>query len=145
MASPDTELQGAIFAALKASAEVMALVHDVYDDLRLSDEAKTAGAPYGTAGGYISFGPESSVPDDFDCLPGDEITVQIDVWSNKVGRVHCKAICGAVRGVLKGVTLSLPTHAHVVLDLVLYRVLPDPQEGITHGVMQFEALVEEGD
>ena len=121
----------------------MALVHDVYDDTRLSDTQKDAGAPYGTAGGYVSFGPESTVPDDYDCIGLDEVTVQIDVWSHKVGRLHCKQICRAVRDALKDVELDLPTHGHLTTDLALQRVLPDPEEAITHGVMQFTAHIEE--
>lgn len=143
MAEPETELQKAIYDALKGSATLMALVHDVYDDTRLSDAQMAAGAPFGAADGYVSFGPESTVASDFDCIALDDVTVQLDVWSRKVGRVHCKQICRAVRDVLKDVTLSLPTHGHLTTDLVLQRILPDPNEAITHGVMQFTAHIEE--
>ena len=143
MAEPETELQKAIYDALKGSAAVMALVHDVYDDTRLSDAQKAAGAPYGIADGYVSFGPESTVPDDYDCIGLDAVTVQLDIWSRKVGRLHCKQICRAVRDALKDVELDLPTHGHLTTDLVLQRILPDPDEAITHGVMQFTAHIEE--
>ncbi|MBC7154493.1 MAG: DUF3168 domain-containing protein [Rhodobacteraceae bacterium] len=143
MAAPESELQKAIYDALKGSAAVMAQVSDVYDDTRLSDAQKAAGAPWGAEDGYISFGPESTVADDHDCIAIDEITVQLDVWSRRVGRLHCKQVCHAVRQALKDVTLTLPTHGHLTTDLVLQRILPDPDDAITHGVMQFTAHVEE--
>lgn len=142
MAAPGLELQGAFVAALRGSTEVMALVHGVYDGMGFGKTRKAQGAPWGSAGGYISFGPESSVPDDLDCLELEEITLQLDVWSKQPGRVHCKRICAAVRRALKGVVLDLPTHGHVRTSLVLERVLPDPQAGVTHGVMQFSAEIE---
>lgn len=143
MTEPEVELQKAFCDALKGSSKVMALVHDVYDDTRLTDSQKAAGAPYGAEGAYISFGPELTVPDDYDCISSDEITVQLDIWSRKVGRLHCKQICRAVRGALKDVELDLPTHRHLTTDLVLQRILPDPDDAITHGVMQFTAHIEE--
>ncbi|WP_136440304.1 DUF3168 domain-containing protein [Pacificoceanicola onchidii] len=143
MASPDTEFQKAMYDALKGSPEVMALVDDVYDDLRLGGQQGFSDAPFGSSDGYISFGPEVAVPDDAECIDMDEISIQIDVWSRKVGRVHCKAICSAVRKVLKDVVFDLPTHGHVTTDLDLQRILPDPDNAITHGVLQFTAHIEE--
>lgn len=145
MASPEIELQAAIYAALKGSTKVMALIDDIYDDVRPDEGSKQNGAPFGAKRGYISFGPETSIPDDYDGLSLDEVTVQLDVWSRKVGRVHCKAICRAVRDALKDVSLDLPTHGHVTTDLDLVRILPDPNEKIIHGVMQFTAHIEEGE
>lgn len=145
MDDPETELQTAIYDALKDSDYIMMLIHDVYDDTRLDDTQKAAGAPYGAADGYISFGPESTVPDEYDCIAMDEITIQLDIWSRKIGRAHCKQICRAVRDVLKDVTLALPTHGHLTTDLTLQRILPDPDSAVTHGVLQFTAHIEYGE
>lgn len=143
MVSPSLEFQQAVLEALRGSAEVLALVHGVYDGVTFGKAKKAQGAPWGAKRGYVSFGPESSVPDDFDCLALDEITLQVDVWSKRPGRVHCKAICAAVRKALRGVVLDLPTYGHLRTSLVLERVIPDPRVGITHGVMQFSAEIEE--
>ena len=143
MSAPDLELQGALYQALTGSAAVMGLVHAVYHDTRLADPQVAGGAPWGAAEAYISFGPETGQPASFDEINLTAQTVQLDVWSRRPGRVQCKAICWAVRQLLDGARLALPTHAHVSLQLFQHRILPDPDAAITHGVLQFTALIEE--
>lgn len=133
MPAPSIELQGAIHAALKGDASLMALVNGVYD--------RVPKDPWGAVMGYISFGPEFTVYEDDDCLSIEEINLQIDVWSRQVGRVHCKQIVDRVRLVL----LTLPElteHALVLADAPLSRVSPDPDGLTMHGIINLRFVVE---
>ncbi|MEO7172027.1 DUF3168 domain-containing protein [Flavobacterium sp.] len=95
---------------------------------------------------YISMGPSTSISDDFDCMDGEEITIQFDVWSSgngeAFGSVECRKITGAMKRALHDAELSLPVNALVSLQYELTRVLRDPNPAITHGVIQFTAQVE---
>ncbi|MGG9998679.1 DUF3168 domain-containing protein [Pseudovibrio ascidiaceicola] len=133
MANPDLELQQAVIAALEGDAALMEVVHGVYD----SAKAASDGAPWGEQQGYVSLGPEDELEDHHDCFTIEEITVQIDCWSKKPGRVHTKQILRAVRNVLSGAELPLPSFGNVLTELELQRIVPDPEEGVTHGILQF--------
>lgn len=145
MADASLELQGMIVSTLRANTAVMALVSGVYDQ----PPSDASGAPldtvWGAANGYISLGPEDILTDDADCVTGATHTVQIDVWSRKVGRVHCKQICAAVKAVLHDQDLQLSDNALVQMTLEVFHVLRDPDGLTTHGAMQFTAIVEEPD
>ena len=141
MSDPSTELQGAICTVLKADAALMLLVDDIYDDTRLTDAQKSTGKPWGAAGAYINFGPEQILPDDAACIYGDEHVIQLDVWSRKVGRLHCKAICYAVLALMReGIVMN--RHAMVTLTRRQFQILPDREHGVTHGVLQFSIRIE---
>lgn len=98
---------------------------------------------------YISLGPTSINPDDADCIPGDEITFQLDVWTWGAGEAHssvqCRKICSAVGRLLHRAELPLNTNALASLELVLTRIMRDPDNVTNHGVMQFTAVVEIAD
>lgn len=139
MSEPSVELQEAIYASLKADAAVSTLAFDVYDDTR--DEAN--GAPWGTQGGYISFGPEQAIDDSVEGIRGDEVYFQIDVWSNRVGKTHCKELCGAVDAVMRA-GFVLQTHALFSVHRVLFTIKPDRKDGVMHGMMQYRCKIERG-
>ena len=69
--------------------------------------------------------------------------VQLDVWSKRASQTHCKDICHLVKRCLGDQGLALGTSAFITGTLVLDRVLPDPEEGTTHGVLQFEFELED--
>ncbi len=137
MANPDLELQKAINDALRGDAALMKLVHRVYDSVKVSSEASGNGAPWGELDGYVSFGPEDGTEDRHDCFTIEEVTFQIDCWSRRPGKTHVKQILRAVRNVLSGAELPLPSFGNVLSELVLQRIVPDPEEGVTHGILQF--------
>lgn len=95
---------------------------------------------------YISIGPSTSIPDDYDCIVGEEVTIQFDVWSSGAGEafgtVECRKICGAVKRALHDTDLALTANALASLQLVLMRVIDDPNPAINHGVVQFTGMVE---
>ncbi|WP_109315941.1 DUF3168 domain-containing protein [Pseudovibrio ascidiaceicola] len=137
IASPDLELQKAVIDALSADVSLMALVHDVYDSAKVPSDQAANGAPWGEVEGYVSFGPETEIEDNHDCFSVEEITLQIDCWSRKVGRVHVKQIMQAVRVVLKSAELVLPSYGNVLPELELKEITPDPETGVMHGILQF--------
>lgn len=136
------ELIKAMMDRLKVTPAVTALVGQrIYD--RVPEQQ--SGAP-GVAFPYISLGPDTSIPDDFDCMDGEELTIQFDVWSNgsgeAYGSVQCRKICGAIKRALHDADLPLQTNALVSLQYEMRRIMDDPNPAITHGVIQFTATVE---
>lgn len=95
---------------------------------------------------YISLGPSSSIPADFDCLDGEEITIQIDCWSSGSGEAYgsaeCRKLADAVKRALHHAELALTDNALVTLEWELTRVMQDPDPAIHHGAVQFTALIE---
>lgn len=142
MADASFELIKAMMDAMKADTSVAAFVGTrIYDRVPEKQDG-TPNVPYP----YISLGPDTMIPDDFDCIDTEEITIQWDIWTNgngeAYGSVQCRKICGAVKKVLHGADLSLPTHGLVSLEFELRRILDDPNPAISHGVMQFTAQID---
>ena len=135
MTAPGNELQAAIVATIVADVPIMAMIGGVYDDV--------PERPYNGRSAYISFGPEIMDPESLECIRLAVHTVQIDVWSRAVGRVECKTICHHLIRLLDDVSLALTVNAFLRGELVLHRLLSDPKEGITHGVLQFAFEIEE--
>lgn len=142
MTSPAYELAAAILNKLRATAAVTAFVGN-----RIFDRVpeKQDGTP-NVVSPYISLRPIYGSSDDYDCLDGLGITIQIDVWSWGSGEAYssaeCHKISDAVRRSLHNAELSLATNALVMLTCDLFRVFRD-EDGVTnHGVIQFTAIVE---
>lgn len=100
----------------------------------------------GVVSPYISLGPSTAIPDDFDCMDGEEITIQFDVWSwgsdEAYGSMEARKLSGAVKKALHDAELTLADNALVTLQHEITRITRDP-DGITnHGVIQFTATVE---
>lgn len=132
--SAGAALQDLIHAALTASPAVTAHVGQrVYDN-----------PPVKPAYPYISFGPRYAVDDDVECIDGQSITFQIDIWTSDGGAKRgCEIITDAVRRVLHNADLELPDpYALALMRVPLVRVMDDPEPGIAHGVVQVEAMVE---
>jgi hypothetical protein len=136
------ELIKAMFDRLKADSAVTALVGTHIYDRVPEEQDGTVNVPFP----YVSMGSSSAIPDDFDCVKGEEITVQFDVWSSgsgeAFGTVQVRKICGAIKAALHDVDLSLPTTALVTLQWETTRIIDDPNPAINHGVIQFTATVE---
>lgn len=134
MADPDSALQKLIFETLSADATVTALVAGrIYDR-----------APSEKDYPCIVFGPSDSNPDDAEGVVGEEITVQLDVWTTDNGRLRpCKEIVGAVKSALHYAPLTLPApYALVQIWVHLTRVMLDQNPALTHGIVQVTAQVE---
>lgn len=125
MAAPALELQAAIVAAVHADAQLMTLISGIYDT--------PPADPFGSDQGYVGFGPEDS-PTETGCVDLVTVSLQLDVWSRRVGRVHCKQIMHELKRVLRDV--STTENQIVSRGEPFERVLKDP-DGVTHhGILQ---------
>lgn len=126
-------LQTAIFTQLTTYAPLVALIGvKVYDM-----PAKDAIYP------YTSFGPMDALTDDADLLDGAEFSLQIDVWSSaKDGQREAKEICDTIRAGLHRWSANLSSGALAMIEVSRIRILPDPQENLTHGVVTLDCMVE---
>ena len=136
------ELIKAMMDRLKTTPAVTALVGQRIYDRVPEKQNGTPDVPFP----YVSLGPDTSIPDDFDCMDGEELTVQFDVWSSgsgdAYGSVQCRKICGTIKKALHDADLSLQTNALVTLQYEMRRIIDDPNPALTHGVIQFTAIVE---
>lgn len=135
--SPDYELKAAIIARLKADATVAGFVGArVYD--RPPDSSPTSP--------YLSMGPWTSIPDDYDCIDSVEITGQIDAWSwgsgEAFGSAQVSKIADAVWRSLHNAEFTLTTNALATMQWELTRILRDPDGVTNHAAIQFTAIVE---
>lgn len=134
--SPDLELQGLMVTTLQADPAVVALVGDrVYD--RVENFNTDVQFP------YVNFAASSEVENDAECIMGSDIFIQIDVWSRYSGGYkECKQIADAVRNALHDRDLQLTVNALTLLRCDRIRVFRDPDGLTSHGVVEFQALVE---
>lgn len=134
MASASRELQKVILDALVADAGLGALIGNrIYDRMPTDGEYPC-----------ITFGPADEIPDDADCISGEEHSVQLDVWSRDQGRLGpCKDITAAAKAALHDAALTMPTpYALCFIRVASTRVFID-RDGITaHGVVSVQAMVE---
>lgn len=142
---PSYELQLAALNRLRATTALVAIVgNKIYDRV---PEKQVNGKPVpDVASPYISFGPVTITPDDFDCIDGEEITFQIDAWSwgsgLAYGSVQVRQIAGLVKKSLHRANLQLADNALVSVRHELTRIMRDG-DGITnHAAIQFSANVE---
>ncbi len=133
--SSGKDLWVAVHQALVTDTAVMALVDDVFD--------KVTESPWGEKEAYISRGPFYGIADDADCVDGQEITAQIDIWSRRPDRWSMDDMVSAVRAALHEKDFDLSASALVSLRVSLWRIMDDPDPLTVHGVVQLTALIEE--
>lgn len=133
--SAGKELWRAILQALKADAGLMAMVDGIHD--------KAPTNPWGIKQAYISRGPFFGSPEDAECIPGQEITAQIDIWSRGASRWIMDEIIGKVRRALHDRDLPLDEAALATIQVRLTRNTDDPDPNTQHGVVQVVATIEE--
>jgi hypothetical protein len=133
---PDLELQGAIVTALKADPTIQSLVSDrVYDRVEPVPTARTFP--------YITYGPADMGDDSADCITAYTIAVQVHTWSRAPGYPECKRINHAVRRALHDSDVELNANALVFLEHDRTLTVRDPDGLTSHGVVMFNALIEE--
>ena len=135
--SPGQALWRAIFSALKANTTLGGLVDGIHD--------KVPDNPWGAKKAYISRGPFYGAPEDAECIAGQEITAQIDIWSRKSSRWEMDDLIAQVRRSLHRKELPLSEHALATIEVRLWRNTDDPDPTQQHGVVQVVAVVEEAE
>ncbi len=135
--SAGTDLWRAIFNAMNGNAALMALVDGIYD--------KAPDEPWGANEIYISRGPFYGSSDDADCIIGQEITAQIDIWSRKPDRWSVDDVIGQVKRALHEQELPMTDSALATIEVRLWRIIDDPDPTQQHGIVQVVAVVEEAE
>lgn len=142
MEAPDVELIRAVLDALRADAGMIELVGSAIFDR--APEQQQGQPPVPTD--YVTVGPTTSIPADFDCLSGQEITFQLDGWSSgngdAYGSARVRKIAAAMIRRLHQAELVLADNALVSLELSLSRTLRDSDGVTNHASVQFTAIVE---
>lgn len=137
------ELMMAAVGRLRATPAIVAYVGTrIYDRVPASATGQwTATFP------FISNGPTTSVPDDYDCVRGEEITIQFDVWTSGTSgeaydSIQGRKIANLVKRALHDVDLTLASNPLVTLQHVMTRQVGDPNPAIHHFAVMFRATVE---
>lgn len=131
--SVEAALQKAIVATLKANAGVTAILAGrVYDRV-----------PSGAALPYAHIRAIQLVDDSADCIDGAEVFIDLDVWSNAVGKVEAERGASAVRKALRHASLALDEpYALTEIDYRDTSIEDGGDELLTRARLSFRALVE---
>lgn len=129
--STELALQDAIVAAVRADERLTTLI-----DGRIYDRApSTIKKP------YITIGPADLVSADAECVTGDEIVQQLDVWSIEPGFAECKTICAALRKALHLIEVE-QSGLRFEIEHQTTREFRDADGLTVHGVVIFRAIID---
>lgn len=92
---------------------------------------------------YIEFGPEDVQEDDDECITGTNHQFQVDLYHSQAGMSELKEMMGLVKRSLHNYPGELTDNALHSIRFVRNTVLQEPDGINYHGVVQFEALIEE--
>jgi hypothetical protein len=121
MATALRPLQTAVYAALTASPDLMALVSGVFDEV-------PEPAPYP----YVSFGSVTETPDDAHDAQGLNTLVTIHVWTKAPGFAEAYDIFAALDAALDRVPLTVPGFRDVSIRQDQHQALKDPDPYVRH-------------
>lgn len=127
-------VQRAVVARLRGDAALALLVGD-----RVHDHA-----PEDAPMPYVSLGAQSAEPvGDAACLDGEDIAIQIDIWSRQPGRIEAGRIMDRVARLLNEVALPLAAPHHPATAWVEAKRLFD--EGLQrHGIVSVIVAADRG-
>jgi hypothetical protein len=131
--SVEAALQKAIVGKLKGDAPLTALVAGrIYDRV-----------PAGAAMPYVHIRNIQAVDDGSDGVDGQEVFIDLDVWSNAVGKVEASRVASGVRSVLNFQALPLD-EPYALLEIGQRDTnIGDGGDGLlTRARLSFRALVE---
>lgn len=126
MATALRPLQTAIYAKLTASADLLALVSGVYDEV-----------PEPTPYPYVSFGSFTEVPDDTHDAQGLDVMVTLHVWSKAPGFAQSYDIFAALDAALDRVPLTVAGFRDVSIVHDNHQAMKDPEPGVRHINVQY--------
>lgn len=127
--TPSVDLQDMIYRRLTSDASITWPVFDRADPQQQLP--------------FIEFGPEDVQEDDDECITGTNHQFQVDLYHSQAGMTELKEVMGLVKRSLHNFAGELTEHALHSIRFVRMTVLQEPDGINYHGVVQFEALVEE--
>lgn len=129
------ELQAGITRTLLGDEAISSLI-----GVRVYDQMPTSGS-------YpcIAFGPSDGVDGDSDCISAEEVTLQIDVWSQDQGQLGpCRDLTAVVRRALHQRPLSLTApFAASTMRVARMRVVRDGDGSTAHGIITVRVRLQE--
>lgn len=134
MTAPASELQKAIFDALKGDAALTALLGGA----KIHDQA-----PANVAFPYITFGRTSIYDWSTGTESGTEQLFTLHVWSKAKGKKEALDIMERAKALLHDQALALDEHALVNCRLEFADARHDDDLSVYHGLLRFRAVVEE--
>lgn len=129
---PSLDLQEAVLAVLRNSADLAGLVLD-----RLYD-----GAPGLPVFPFIVFGDVQVVPDLADCIDGSEIFPSLHIWSRDKTFAECKTVSATAWASISAAEITLSENRLLLIERSAERYLRDPDGLTMHGVLTLRALTE---
>lgn len=133
--STSVELQRLLYETLTGDATLTALVNGIYDSVPADGFATPKLA-------YVRFDAHDYVEDDSDCIPAEEHTFLINVFSRKVGMPNCKEIADRVKALLHNADLALPTAALSFIRVPDVQFRMDPDGKTSRAIIQVTASIE---
>lgn len=131
MSYSSDDISAAVLAHLKADAGVSGMVSGIFD-----------GPMQGQDYPYITFGAMDVLPDEFECVDGENHTLQIDIWSRLHGKLAEAARIGsAVKLALNGAELDTGDTGFCECRVVSRRVFHEPDGIGAHGIVTVEIQV----
>lgn len=116
---------------------------------RIKDQVPALGgrvldkAVEGTAFPYATMGPSYWIDDVAECVLAREVTIQVDVWDVVSNKGACEELTDDIATAVRGwADIALLTM--MPLRVSLARVMDDPDGEHVHGMVQIEAMVENG-
>lgn len=126
MATALRPLQAAVYSKAASSAELLALVTGVYDEV-------PEPAPYP----YVSIGSLTEVPDDAHDAQGLDVLVTLHVWSKAPGFGQAYDIFAALDKALDRVPLTVAGFHDVSIKQDNHQAMKDPEPGVRHINVQY--------
>lgn len=145
MASPAEALQRAVFATLRASADMataFGTAPRVFDAVPAPDPNEAEAAYRKRVPmPYVTIGEDDIADDSTTCERAWTATVTVHVWSRAVGKPEAKRIGGAVETAL---VTEIDIDGFVCIDATFAgaRYFTDPDGVTTHGVIEIEYLID---
>jgi hypothetical protein len=133
--SGSLEIQKAIVALLATSAQLKALIGD---PPRIFDSV-----PHDPTFPYVTMGDAQELVDSADQIEGQELFLDLHVWSRAKGKVEAKQIAALLRGLLIDPNFAFAQGAFVFGEVTDVRHLTDPDGLTAHTVLTFQALTED--
>jgi hypothetical protein len=93
--------------------------------------------------GFIDFGLEDVIEDDDECITGTNHQFQVNLYHSQDGMAELKEQMGRVKQSLHNYDGELTDNALHSIRFIRSNVLEEPDGINYHGVLQFEALIEE--
>jgi hypothetical protein len=133
--NPQQALLQAIYTALTANAELMAVIEGVYDHVpQAVDGADPVAFP------YVHIGQMAIQESDDDTAVGFDAIFTLHVWSREQGREQTHFIQGLIYAILHRESIAMPGYLVDTVDQEFSDSMTDTDGETRHGVQNFRII-----